>query len=323
MPSFPLVSVIAICYGHEAFVCDALEAVCKQDYPYIELLIADDYSPDSSLAHIRRWIAQAKHQSRFDRLVFVANTQNVGNCATFNKILAQARGKYIIDLATDDIMLPQRISKQVEAFEKLPHTYGVLFGNAEFICAKGEHLGFQYNNNQPIPTGDIFKYLLTPGRHIAAPTMMIKRDLLLHLGGYDADLSYEDFDFYVRSSRISHYAYQPEVLTQIRRLAGSHRTGFYIPYQNRHISSTLKICQKAYALCQNQEEKNALAQSLSYYLRQCFYLNLHKEAQAFWKLYRQAKPFHIGLWGLSQLSRIRLPWHRLYRLYRKLTHQKQ
>ncbi len=79
-----------------------------------------------------------------------------------------------------------------------------------------------------IPQGDVYRDMLTT-YFIPGPTMMIRREVFAALGGYDESLSYEDFDFWVRSSRIYRYAFLNERLTSIRKLKSSMSTGWYVP----------------------------------------------------------------------------------------------
>jgi len=45
-------------------------------------------------------------------------SQNLGNCKAFNQGLALATGDFVIDFSTDDVMLPDRVEKQIKFFRK-------------------------------------------------------------------------------------------------------------------------------------------------------------------------------------------------------------
>nr|WP_305069638.1 glycosyltransferase family A protein [Flavobacterium covae] len=45
----------------------------------------------------------------------MVNKNNLGNTKTFNKLLKQAKGKYIIDLAADDV-LTSRLYKKTSRY---------------------------------------------------------------------------------------------------------------------------------------------------------------------------------------------------------------
>jgi hypothetical protein len=97
--------------------------------------------------------------------------------------------------------------------------------------------------------------------------MMIKREVLEQLGGYDESLSYEDFDFWVRSSRFTSYQFLDEILVEKRVLSSSLSKGQYSP-DDQMMKSTLKVCQKAFELNRTQSEHQALTVRLHYEIRQ-------------------------------------------------------
>ena len=138
MQNFPLVSVICLSYNHEAYVVEALNSVLNQTYPNIELLIADDCSNDKSVTIIQNWL---KHHPKVH---FIANEENIGNTKTFNKLAKIAKGDYIIDLAADDLLLPNGIQIQVDAFQKSKFkNIGVVYGNAALNLSCRSSCGYQ------------------------------------------------------------------------------------------------------------------------------------------------------------------------------------
>lgn len=271
----PLVSVICLCYNQATFVEEALFSVINQTYQILELIVIDDASSDHSVSIIQEFIKKHPH------IHFIINEQNLGNCRAFNKALSLSKGKYIIDLAADDVLLDTRVEKQVNLFENLDASYGVIFSNAMYINEQSQVISYHYPVDKQgyardqIPTGDVYEHIL---RHyfICTPTMMMRRTLLNELGGYDETLSYEDFDLWVRSARTYKYYYQDEVLTLKRKVAGSLSTKFYQVRANHLLASTLKVCQKAKALNKTPSEDMALAANIRYHLRQSFYTeNFH------------------------------------------------
>src|SRR5687767_14024308 len=112
MPS-PLVTVICLCYNHSKFVRKAVESVLTQTYTNIQLVVVDDTSTDNSANIIKELVA--RHPS----IEFISLPTNLGNCKAFNRGLALAKGEYTIDFAADDVLMPERISRQVQYFNKL------------------------------------------------------------------------------------------------------------------------------------------------------------------------------------------------------------
>lgn len=331
----PLVSVICLCYQHEKYVKKALESVIFQSYPNIELLIIDDASTDDSVKVIQSFIneltlyqdtfqdpLQAKARANM-RIEFWINTDNKGNCTAFNSVLKEAKGKYIIDLAADDVLLDDRIQAQVDIFEELSPEYAVVFSNALHIDSEDKVLYPHYpidsaeKSKITIPSGDVYIPILKK-YFISTPTMLIKKSVLIELGGYDESLSYEDFDFWVRSSRKYLYHYQDEITTLKRIIPASHSSAFYKQKHNPHLISTLKVCKKARLLNQTPEEDEALIRCTKYHFRQCFFTQNHNLLSEYYQLLKEMNGVDRQVRIIHVLSKYKVNLSYLYKLYRKM-----
>src|SRR5579872_2248600 len=127
----PLVSVICLCYNHESFVKESIESVLQQSYTHIELIVVDDFSGDASVSVIQTLADQ--HPT----IKFISLKENTGNCKAFNQGLKLASGDFVIDFSTDDVMMPDRIEKQIDFFLKQSEQVGVVFTDAVYIDEKG------------------------------------------------------------------------------------------------------------------------------------------------------------------------------------------
>lgn len=260
----PLVSIICLCYNHEAYVAEAIASAINQSYGNIELIVVDDASTDNTQSEIKKLAQIHGFKTHF-------NTTNLGNCKSFNIGLALASGKYIIDLAADDQLMTERVEVGVTSLEKHGAEYGVHFCDVELIDEKGKSLGTHFrrdshgNLREVVPTGDIFN-ILVERYFISTPSMMMRKKLLDELGGYDENLSYEDFDFWVRSSRNYKYAFTDQVLIRKTMLPKSLST-LQHQKKNKHLLSTAIVCEKAYKLCETKKEKKALIKRINYELK--------------------------------------------------------
>ncbi len=339
--AYPLVSVICLCYNHERFVKEALQSVLFQSYPHFEMIIVDDASEDGSVAKIQAFIqeidqyreAYAKNTyhkiPQHFRVEFIQNEQNLGNCAAFNRAFTLSKGKYIIDFATDDVMLDDRLAQQVQTFGRIGTAYGVMFSNAIEIDEAGKMLRYHYPidsrrmSKVDVPSGDIYQAILKK-YFICSPTMMMRREVLEDLQGYDESLSYEDFDFWVRSARKYPYYYQDTITTLRRIVKKSHATHFYTKGQNAHLRSTLEVCRKAAQLNQTEADDQALAICIKYHLRQAFFAQDFDLVFQFEDLLEQVRPSakdgitNLILW----LAQKKIKLHGWYQFYRKVAHSK-
>lgn len=308
----PLVSVVCLCFEQADFVTAALDSVLAQDYPNLELIVVDDGSADGSRAVIRAYAEQANMPIQ---LVFPP--KNLGNCKAFNLGLRQAKGKYVIDLAGDDVMASDRVSKQVAAFEQLPERYAVVFSDAYLCDAQLNVLHRYYERVSMPPSGDVYQHILGLNC-ICPPTMMMRKKVLDELGGYNEALSYEDFDFWVRSARHYHYYGLSDVLTYKRQLPHSHGNTFYRKRQNRHLISTLSVCHFAEQQNETEAEHAALAATAHYYLKISALTEQAGVARGFYRLLGRLghRRWRDHLW--HGLAAIRLPLFPAYQLLRRL-----
>lgn len=261
-----LVTVICLCHNQKNYVLEALESVLQQTHEHIQLIIVDDASTDGSKEVIRQFVKDHAEVIHIDLV------ENVGNCKAFNRALSFASGEYLIDLAADDVLLPTRIELGLEAFSTTLPTTGVHFGDAELINSTGNHLSYHSDRfpHSSIPQGLIYQELIER-YFICSPTMMFKREVMETLQGYDENLSYEDFDFWMRSSRFYAYHYSPTVLVKKRVLKKSLASQQF-SIGSTHQRSTFLVCQKIQQLNRNKNEKKALQKRIRYELQVNFRL---------------------------------------------------
>jgi glycosyltransferase involved in cell wall biosynthesis len=319
----PLVTVVCLCYNQADYVKTALTSVLLQTYAAIELIIVDDGSTDNSVSTIQEWLAEYDQQTAnkfVQQPLFLPLPQNIGNCKAFNLALQAVKGKYVIDLAADDVLLPHRIVAQVAFFEAQAENIGVIYANATFIDENGKELGYYTPPNTTPPQGNIYEAIVAR-TFICTPTMMIKKAVLDFLAGYDEHLSYEDYDFWVRSARHYEYAYQNDIQTQKRVLKTSWGTKFYATHHNPHLASSLLIFEKIRQMNRNRIEDRALAQRVRYHLRLCCYTHHFHLVAAHAQLLVSLRELNwqdkFWLWG----AKLQLPFNGLYRWYFQWKHR--
>lgn len=224
----PLVTVICTCFNHQNFVIETIESVLNQSYSNIEIIIVDDCSSDDSISIISRFLE--KHPE----IKFIQNQQNLGNTKTFNKAAKQANGSFLIDLACDDILLPNCISIQVESFLKSNIiSTGIVFGNSEYIDENGNYLSdyFSTDSNKKVIDKKLFTtnliQLLEGGLVMNSVSAMINKSIFDELNGYDETLAFEDLDFWIRVLEKYQIEFIDEIITQKRDLKSSLGNQFF------------------------------------------------------------------------------------------------
>lgn len=105
MPSSELVSVVIPAYNYARYLPAAIESVLAQTYQPIELIVVDDGSTDDTPNVVSPYA---------DRIRYIRQA-NSGVCVTRNTGIRASQGKFVAFLDADDIWMPEKIQKQMEA----------------------------------------------------------------------------------------------------------------------------------------------------------------------------------------------------------------
>jgi GT2 family glycosyltransferase len=261
MMSDTLVTVICLCHNQNKFVAEAIQSVFLQTHTKIQLIVVDDASTDGSKETIRQILLP--HPT----LLIIDLPQNVGSCKAFNKALPYVQGEFVIDLAADDVLLPNCIETGLIGFANQPANMGVHFTDAEHITESGLHAGYHSDRfpHGSIPQGYIYQHIVKR-YFVCASTMLFRKSVIDELGGYDEALSYEDFDFCVRASRHWQFRYTPTVTIKKRKVSNSLGSQQFT-LRSRHQQSTFKVCEKIALLNRSRAEQQALYNRIRYELR--------------------------------------------------------
>lgn len=263
----PLVTIIGISYNHEPFISEALSGIWAQTYDSLQVILMDDASTDGSRGLIADLIGSR------EQVTFIPHKQNKGYINTFNEALKLAQGEFIVDFSLDDVMEPGFIEKSVASLLAAGPDYGVSFTNAVYINSQSQVTDNHYEllkkkgMIREMPQGNVFE-MVVRRYFICTPSMLIRKEVFDRQGPYDSTLAFEDFDFWVRSSRYFKYVYTDAVLIKKRKLRNSLSAHRYRHWENEQLISVFKVCQKAFALCKTRSELKALRSRLFYEYRQ-------------------------------------------------------
>ena len=120
-----LTSVLIPLYNHALYIEECLDSILAQGPENIELILIDDGSSDDGFTVASAW--KEKHGHRFARVEFERQL-NAGITTTFDRLIRRSTGSAIMIVASDDVLLPESISKRL----KLLYQPGVtaVFGDA-------------------------------------------------------------------------------------------------------------------------------------------------------------------------------------------------
>jgi hypothetical protein len=131
----PRVTVYITNYNYSDHVMEAFESVLAQTFTDWELYIWDDASTDNSLNRIVSRITNLSQGLR-RKIRVHANAENCGLPTTCNRALGEARGRYILRLDADDILLPNALTEMVDYLDRNNGVGGV-FSNFKLIDDAG------------------------------------------------------------------------------------------------------------------------------------------------------------------------------------------
>jgi len=213
-----MISIVAQCYNHARFVRECLDSIARQTRRDFELIIIDDASTDDSVARIRAWMEDQCVPARL-----IALEENLGVCRALNMAIREARGDYIIGIATDDLWEPTLLEQLAGRLDALAPEYVGVYSDAWQVDEQGTPLplGFieRYHHGDA-PSGDIFP-VLCDHNFLPASATMYRRSAYDDVGEHDEALAYEDWDMWLRLSRGWLFAHVPERLARYRVVQGS------------------------------------------------------------------------------------------------------
>ena len=179
-----MVSVIIPTFNRSNLVSEALASVLAQEVVDLEVIVVDDGSVDDTASVL------ASFESAIRPLFQV----HAGVSAARNNGIRAARGEWLAFLDSDDLWLPQKLSMQLEFFNKRPdfkicQTEETWIRNGRKLNPKGHHCK---------PQGYCFPKLLE--RCLISPSaVVIHRDVFAEVGLFDESLpACEDYDLWLR-----------------------------------------------------------------------------------------------------------------------------
>lgn len=177
--SGPLVSVIVNVYNGERYLAEAIESVFAQTHRPLELIVVDDGSEDGTAVVAKRFEPQLRY----------VHQPNGGIGSARNHGVRLARGEYLAFLDADDRFVPDKLERQLRAFEADPELE-MAFGHVrEFIS--------------PDLPEEIASRLRDPVDNVPwrmTNLMLVRRDAYERAGGFSTELKVGvGVDWYARA----------------------------------------------------------------------------------------------------------------------------
>ncbi len=203
--SEPLVSVIIPVFNAQAFIRETLESILAQSYKSLEIIVVDDGSTDDSAVTI----ASYKPKVRY---VYQPSTRNAA--IPRNVGLQYCQGDLITFFDADDIMLEDKIEKQVDFLRRHPDVSMILTDYVNFTVnsnAKQTHfetcqdlyafLQRASSSQECILQPEQARSFLTKENFSIADSPLLRKELIQKTGAFDEHTTpSEDFEFVYRTA---------------------------------------------------------------------------------------------------------------------------
>lgn len=232
----PLVSVIIPAFNAQDLISETIDSILAQTYNNIEIIVVDDGSTDQT----------AKVVAGYGSKIHYFYQNNSGGCAVpRNTGITHSTGDYLCFMDADDLMTPDRISRQVDFMERNPNV-GIVFcdyqnfkdektySNSHFqTCPK---LWPLIKDKDELILSDACNHLVQENFGCGG-ALFIRRSMLNFEPGFEPVLtSCEDFHFYFRLARHSLVGAINEV-GFLRRLHGNNMSGNKVRMHSEGIRS--------------------------------------------------------------------------------------
>jgi glycosyltransferase involved in cell wall biosynthesis len=189
-------------YNSEACLRETVESALAQTHPAHEILVVDDGSKDRTEEIAR---------SFGDRIRYIKQ-QNQGIAGARNTAIREATGDWIAFLDHDDLILPEKLQKQLNVIEANPNLV-VVYSAFKYLYPDGT------TKLVPVfPARDLWPALRyrTP---ILPSTSIVRRSALLEIGGFHKVYCVDDWSLWFRLVRrysVESFQELPESLTLYR-----------------------------------------------------------------------------------------------------------
>ena len=206
------VSVIMNVYNAQEFLAEALQSVLDQTHQNFELIVEDADSTDESADILADF-------ARRDKRIAFWRTEKRNVAAALNSCLEKARNDLVFQLDADDLMLPNRLERQIWFMQQHPDVSAAC-SYAWLIDRNGRLLA------EAKPTIDVDRGIRErkPAYfvHIIDPACVMRRKHVRALGGFSSDVRFEHRELWGRLVASGcRLAVQPEFLIKRRLHRGS------------------------------------------------------------------------------------------------------
>ena len=196
-------SVVIPTYNQAAYLRASIDSVLAQAYRGIEVVVVDDGSTDETPDILA---------SYGERIRAIRQT-NRGAASALNRGIIESRGKYVCWLSSDDAFLPDKVARQVAAFDADPGL-GLSFTGFDTIDSTGSFIADRSEIQWRHPDLYVSVFWANP---INGSTVMMPRAVFDEVGPFNETLRADvDAEMWFRVLARHRAAHIPGVLLHYR-----------------------------------------------------------------------------------------------------------
>jgi spore coat polysaccharide biosynthesis protein SpsF (cytidylyltransferase family) len=113
----PMITVYTVNYNYSKYIIDTIKSILNQSFFDIEYIVYDDCSTDDSVNRIVEFCSSLNPAMQ-KKIKILRGKENIGLPAVCNKVLGMAKGRYIIRVDSDDVLMPTALSDMFAIIDK-------------------------------------------------------------------------------------------------------------------------------------------------------------------------------------------------------------
>jgi len=199
------VSILISSYNTKTiYVQECLNSIKQQvGFFNIEVVWINDGSNKLSTTLLKNCLANFENTSRFTKVIYHENEINMGIGYSLNLGITLCSNELIIKMDSDDIMVEDRIERQMVYMVNNPD---VQICGAQVTFFKDNIENKMYSTNHPSITWDEYKKIKSHWitNH---PTLCYRKNAILNIGNYDKNKSRMTEDFEIALRLLKQYKY--------------------------------------------------------------------------------------------------------------------
>lgn len=231
----PKFSIIIPCFNGKDYLKDCLLSIHKQTFQDFEVVFVDDNSNDGSF----EFALELKETFGLKGEFFQKDKSiKKGVSSSRNLAITSSKGEWVVFLDCDDYFEPEKLELVNSFIEQNPNSFAIHHSYTKF-GAEISNLLITVQEQKPHD----FNFLIQ-GNPIGTSTVVVRKKLILELGGFNTRLNgVEDFFLWCRiAKKMGAWSYIPKPMTFYRYLSSSLMSSRKLSY---YVNQTCNFYQEA------------------------------------------------------------------------------